>query len=755
MWLLLGLIIVVLFLLLRRASRQLRKVGLYSNSPNPVQPSANTQMKMVQYAPLVQDTNDGIAIFSKGKEFYCVQRSSPSSYLSLREIYPSFKGIPIGLVLVPGTQMGSSGLIVFSSDGKVYNPWTTSHPWRRDFLYLPTQNPISVDGRPVSTPGNHGLFNGGAPEAGILFRFYYSGYYVEEQECVNLPASGDPVVPGTTSTPQGCSNTQVPFSIPSVKVASFYHIGDTLYAVARDDGWIYQLNNGVWSQSIPWIANANSQTGLFPVLSFPDPVPSTTKNSPVLLGADYDGTVPIFLLNENGTTFLVDRHARKYDLRKAFRNQGVWPAGNILDFTKCGPGEYDYLLLVTDGNLYGPTLPGNLKAVSDFTSNYSAGNNPVSITSSVKWIPRSQTSGYYNYFLVFLYATGEWFEIAYDIQSNTIGSVGQNDQTVGKWTSWPHVKNALSQLPCPSCFKVSSYGWSVFTVNPNNPGSNSDNMVYSINNPPEPWYSLLFCTPNSDQTDIAASACVGLGSWKDNDQGVTGANGGALSLPGGWVSYSDLGTDTVNNPGVVQYKIPLEQCLSQAGNYPAVVYDSVESDCHYYSSLIQGDAFKDPSKATFVRNNYDPYYRNRFCIQHVSSGKYLYWDFTDPDNQKLGMDDQCLYQVPDLSLASTGDIFNLTKSMGSFWSSTGNGCLQNMNGTLVGDFLNPDRTLGLVCNSNFFFQNGTFTDGKGNCLSWDGTNFNYGPNGCSDLWTITDIPCPAFSSTGYIYEYCG
>lgn len=739
--------------------KDLKKVSLTSPTSNPVQQPDNHKVKLLQYTPYVNDSTDGFAIFQKDNNFFLVRKSEPTSFVDLRDVYPSFKGKPIGIVLVDGDQyIGKDGkayaFIVFSSDGKVYNPWSVSHPWRKDFMYLPNENPISIDGRPVSSQGTHGLFNNGDPAAGILFRFYYPGYYIEEQECIP-GASPDP---GNTNAPQSCHNTKTSFPLPSAQATSFYHIGDSLFAVSRD-GWIYQLLNGTWSHYIAWSANNNgggSAVGLFPPLSFPSPQPlnPNQKTNPTLMGADFDHGVPIFLIYENGTYYMVDRDARKYNFRAAFKNQGVFPAGNIIDITKCGPGEYDLILLATDGNLYGPTLAGQMRAVSDFTSNYPPRQGAVvsSITSSYKWVPTSHASGYYNYNLIFLYSDGRWFEIGYDIANNVIGGLGQTDQVSGLWNSWPHVKSALATLPCSTCFKVSSFGWSIFISDPGNP---KNNMVYSINNPPESWVKMLYCSPNDDESGFSTSTCAGLGSWKDNTDGATGANAeGAINYQG-WLAYQDYGTLTDTNPGVVTRKIPMAQCLSANPTAAAIVYDQNESDCFVYPSLTQGDSYKDPTKVTFIHPDYDPFYLNRFCVKHTPTGKYMYWDFTDPDNQKLAMNDVCLYtNIPNLQNASTGDLINLTKSMGAFWMSTGGNCLFNLNGAMTGSYLNTNMTLGMSCVGGMAFTGGTFTDGS-SCLNWDGTSFSYGPCGGNSQFAIEDIPCPPFTSTGYIFDYCG
>jgi hypothetical protein len=753
---LLIIVVVAALIALKLVKKDLKHVRLSSPTNTPVQQPDNHKVKLLQYTPYINDTTDGFAIFQQDNHFFLVRRKDPISFINLRDIYPSFKGKPIGIVLVNGTQyIGKDGqsysFIVFSSDGKVYNPWTISHPWRKDFMYLPNENPISVDGRPVSGIGAHGLFNNGAPEAGVLFRFYYPGYYIEEQECVAGAAPDS----GNTNIPQACHNTKVLFPMPSAQTTSYYHIGNDMYAVSRD-GWIYHLVGETWTPYIAWISNKNnggSSAGLFPVLTFPKSVPLTPsqKTDPLLMGADYDHGVPIFLIYENKSYYMVDRDARKYDFRAAFKNQGVFPAGNIVDITKCGPGEYDFILLATDGNLYGPTLPGQIKSISDFTSIYppSSGSVVSSITSSYKWVPTSHASGYYNYTLIFLYNDGRWFEVQYNIAKNIIGGLGQTDQISGKWNSWPHVVSALKSLPCSSCFKVSSFGWSIFISDSTNP---KNNLVYSINNPVESWVKMLYCSPNADESGYETSTCVGLGSWKDNVLGVTGANDESAVIYQGWLAYQDYGTRTDVNPGIITRKVSLSQCLNANQGSAAVVYDQNESDCHVYPSLTQADSYKDPTKITFIRPVDDPFYLNRFCVKH-SSGKYMYWDFTDPSSQKLAMNDVCLYtDIPDLQNASTGDLINLTKSMGAFWTSTGD-CLANLNGAVTGSYLNTDASLGMTCQGGMAYINGTFTDGT-NCLKWDGTSFAYGTCDANAQWAIEDIPCPPFTSTGYIFDYC-
>ncbi len=738
-------VIILAYFLIRLIKKELKHVRLYGSSSNPVIQPGNYAVKLVQYAPNIYDPSKGFALFQKQTNYFLVSRNDPGTYIDIKTIYPSFTGKPVGLVVINGSQYQENSFIVFSSNGKVYNPFTISHNWRNDYLYLPNQNPIAVDGRPVDFSGSHGLFNSGNPSTGVLFRFYYSGYYIEEQAC--LP--GDAPDPGNTNIPLSCHNLQIEFPPLPSDAVSYYHIGTDLFALSKD-GWIYQLIDQKWTPNTAWISNRNhggSEFGLFAQLNLPDQKPSTKKNTPILMGADYDHGIPIFLILENGKYYMVDRDARKYDFRATFGNQNVFPDGNIVDITKCGEGEYDFIMLATDGNLYGPTLPGQIKSINDFTQFYPPDSNAVvsSITSSYKWSHKL-----YSYTLIFLYNDGKWFEIEYDIKKNQIGALGQTDQTSGLWTEWPHLQTVLRNIPCPTCIKLSSNGWSLFVQDSAVP---SNNLVYSINNPPESWIQMLYCTPNSDESGFATSTCVGVGRWKDNTIGITGINGPATGSYLGLINYPEYGTD-LDSDRVIR-KIPLSECLIEGKNANVIMYDQNESDCHIYSKMSYTDTYKDPGKSIFVQSGYNPYFTNRFCVQHNSTGKYLYWDFTDPDNQYLGMNDVCIYNnIPNLADANTGDLINLTKSMGALWSSSGANCLYNLNGSLTGSYLDTTLGLGLECLGGMAYTGGKFTDGT-NCLNYDGTNIKYGPCGSNDSsWNITPIPCPSFSSTGYIFNYC-
>lgn len=707
--------------------KKLKVVSLSSKSPSPVQQPDNYKFKLLHYALSIDTAQDAYGIFQKKNEFYIVKANTSSVY-NIKDIYPAFKGRPVGFVVFPQAngQDGTNSFIIFSSDGKVYNPFTISHPWRRDFFYLPAENPISIDGRGISGNITNGLFN-----ENLLFRFYYTNYYIEEVGCA------------LTGKNKSCTQNKVPFVHPPTSVNSYYQYDNILNCISSD-GYIWTFTNNEWTQSLSWLR-------IFGNIILPESTPITSKDKLYLMGADYDNGVPVFLIYENGTRYLVDRSARKYDFTKACKSMGILPSENPIDFTKAGPGEFDYITLFSDRNIYGPTLQGFSKPVSDFEKVYPSITKDdvlVSISSVNKWQFTDQNSGTFKYYLVLLYNSGKWFEIRYDIATDKILDLGQTDQTSGLWTQWPHVKKALSSLSPNQTYKVSSYGWSVFVFDQTN---SNNNMVYSINNPPESWMQMLYCTPTDDGKGFQTSSCVGLGSWKDYTWEGTGADSPVSYA--GRITYQDYGTDVVSNPGTVTKKISLSDCISQNKGSPAIVYDENESDCHVYDSLFIKDSFKDPSKATFIDPAYDAAYQNRFCVKHVPSGKYLYWDFTDPNNQKLAMNDTCIYQnLVNLQDATTGDITNLQKSMGALWSTQGSQCLLNMNGAM-GGFLQQDKSLNVKCNGGFTYTNGTFTNGS-SCLHSDGNAISYG-SGCTDNeWLITSIPCPPFTSTGYVLSFC-
>jgi hypothetical protein len=470
------------------------------------------------------------------------------------------------------------------------------------------------------------------------------------------------------------------------------------------------------------------------------------------MGADYDRGVPVFLIYENGVRYLVDRSARKYDFTKALLKAGVGISGNPIDMTKAGAGEFDYVVLYTDGNLYGPTLKGNRKSVSLFESSYPSisGDELISITSLSKYQTLSLDTSQYltQYYLVFLYRSGKWFEIEYDLAQDLIGQLGQTDQTSGKWTEWSHVKS-MPPLQDSQTVKFSSHGWSLFVFDSTN---RQNDLVYSLNRPPEKWIDMLLCTTTGDS--FTSSSCAGLGEWKDFQYSPKGA---AVTVEGDFKVYPATGVDFTRNPGRVLPKVSRETCAAQPEN--VLVYDSLESDCHAYSNLSVRETLPDQTQTTRVRVEYDPAYQNRFCLKHLPSQKYLVWDFTDPNQQHLTLEDQCIYtgdpQILHETNPSEADVKALQRSMGAMWSFDAGGLL-NLNHA-VGGYLNTvDMSLVPSSKGDLQFSQGVLGDyARSKCFhaTPDGT-FSVDSK-CTQLeWAPESIPCPNFVQGGYISQYC-
>lgn len=763
------------FYAIKSLVKKLKVVQLSASSDNPVQQPDHYKYKLLHYAFDITASGKTFGLFQTGNDFWLVDSSDISHPKNLRDIYPAFKGRPKGMVVIPGSQFNNSSFIIFSTDGKVYNPFSTSHPWRNDFLYLPNDDPISIDGRPLDNGISNGLFSGNGPnaasaaEGAILFRFYYPGYYIEETGCVQsgTDAADHPQCTAGSCPPiKSCTSKKVPINpLPSANINSFSQYNGTLYGVSSDGG-IYTTSGGS-----PWVRESNWTT-TFAGLSFTGPQTlAATKKAKLkdsgnnirlyLMGADYDDGIPIFLIYENGTRYIVDRHARKYDFFHFLKDQSIIGEGNPLDITKAGPGEYDYIVLYSDFNIYGPSLPGpnHSRPVSDFEAYYPGVSKPISISSVNKWQNNTQNPGTYTfkYYLVFLYESGQWFEIQYDIASNTIGALGQTDQTSGSWKNWPHIASVLNKLnPSTQTFKLASLGWSIFVFDTTYNFAND--MVYSINNPPESWIDMLLCTSTDDGNGgdkFKSSTCVGVGEWKDYIFSATG--GGPPPVMQGFNVYEDYGLDTDANPGTVTRKVSLQTCLANNQGANVVVYDQAESDCHVYTTLTMDNTTRDPTKSAFVSPAYDPTFQNRFCVKHKPSNKYLYWDFVDPDNQFLGLMDNCSYNGPDVSAQASpaqSDVQNLQRALGAMWSLTATGGvtgLRNLNGA-AGGFLTTSAQMSQTPDPHFNYINNNFTDGSGNCFHSDGTNFSEGTT-CGGEWAIEGIPC-APNATGYMLTFC-
>lgn len=762
------------FYVVKKSVEKLKFVKLSAPSSTPLQQPSNYKYKLLHYAYDITATGKTFGLFQTSNDFWLVDSSDLSHPKNLRDIYPAFKGRPKGMVIIPGTQFNNSSFIIFSTDGKVYNPFSTSHPWRNDFLYLPNDDPISIDGRPLESGISSGLFSGNGPNAtnvadgAILFRFYYPGYYIEETGCIASGTDATEHPQCTSSNPcppiKSCTSKTIPISpVPPNNISSFFQYDNKLYGISPDGSIYYTSGGSPWARDSHW-------TTTFAGLSFTGTTTlSATKRAKAsgdntklyLMGADYDNGVPIFLIYENGTRYIVDRYARKYDFFHFLTDQGILGEGNPLDITKAGPGEYDYIVLYTDKHLYGSSFPApnHSKAVADFEEYYPGlTGNVISVTSINKWQNNTQNPGTYTfkYYLVFLYDSGQWFEIQYDIASNTIGAVGQSDQTSGKWNQWPHVKAVLSTLNPNQTFKIASLGWSIFVFDKTYNFSND--MVYSINNAPESWIDMLLCTSEDDGNGgdrFKSSTCVGVGEWKDYIFSATG--GGPPLMYKSFNVYEDYGLDTGANPGTVTKKISLDTCLQNNSSSNVVVYDQAESDCHVYDTLTVADTTRDPTKSIFVAPGYDATFQNRFCVKHIPTNKYLYWDFVNPDKQFLGVMDSCTYNGPDVmneASPATGDVQSLQRALGAMWSldSTGGVVgLRNLNGA-VGGFLIANGTMSQVPDGKFKYINNNFTDGAGTCFHYDGTNFSDG-SVCGNEWAIEEIPCPT-NATGYISQFC-
>lgn len=724
----------------RRGSSNLQTIIAPTKTPS--QKPASHLYKLRHYSPDISGSGKIFGLFQSGRDYWIVDSSDVKNPINLLRIYPAFKGRPIGMVA-----LSSNSFIIFSSDGKVYNPFSISHPWRNDFLYLPLEDPISIDGRPLETGITNGLFSGGN-DGKILFRFYYDGYYIEEVGCKHSGTDliEHPSCDGNCPPIKSCENKKVAISPhPLSSINSFYQYAGKLYGISSD-GYVYVKGVGEWTKDSHWITTFNG-------LSFD--TPSTTlkgssssdKTKLFLMGADYDDGVPIFLIFENGTRYIIDRHARKYDFFHFLKDKNISTQGNPLDITKAGSGEFDYIVLYSDKNIYGPSLKTLSKPVADFEKFYPSlkPSQLISITSVSKWGDPS-TSTTPLYYLVFLYDSGQWFEIQYDIRNDKIGNLGQTDQMSGKWNEWSHIKDVLNTIDkTTQTFKISSFGWSIFVFDSQYKFEND--LVYSINNKPESWIDMLYCMSTEDgdgNYQFKTSTCVGVGDWKHAEE--KGAK-----MYKGFDIYEDYGMGS-GEGDIIQRKISLDKCLENKGS--VIVYDQSESDCHVYNStsLTLNQTIRDPSKSIFIRPDYNAKFQNRFCIKHLPSSKYLYWDFIDPDKQFLGLRDSCVYSGPDLSNVdkpSESDVQNLQKSLGSLWSTDPNGGLRNLNGA-VGGYLNINFTISQVPDLNFNYSNNNFNDGKGGtCFHSDGTSKFAYDGKCSGEWEISVPPCSTGDSGGY------
>ncbi len=755
-WLLIGLAIVCYLLL--RYQRQLRVSRKYLPSSTPKTQAANFKYRLLHYSPSLSSEAQSFGLFQNGNEYWIVHAqnyTSPSGIVNLRDLYPPFKGRPTGMVVIPGTQFAGCSFVVFSSDGKVYNPFTQSHPWRRDFFNLPQTDPISVDGRALSTGVIKGQLQTGTSPSSILFRFYYTSHYIEESGC---SVSTDANTSGTK--PLSCPTRRVEFPHPNFNVKSYYSYAGVLYAVSSD-GYIYSLETVPFSDS-QWIRYLDWTT-LFSGLTIPNAIPITPTDTAkfYLMGADYDRGVPVFLIYENGVRYLVDRSARKYDFTKALMQAGVGISGNPLDMTKAGPGEFDYVVLYTDGNLYGPSLKGYKKSVSTFEALYPsvAGDELISITSLSKYQTESLDTSQYltQFYLVFLYRSGKWFEVQYDLAGDLIGQLGQTDQSSGKWTEWSHVKSMPPLQPGHAgqpgqTIKFSSFGWSVFVFDPNN---RENDLVYSLNNPPEKWIDMLLCTTTGDK--FKSSTCVGVGGWKEYQYSQQAA---AVQVVGDFKVYPETGVDFARTPGRVLPKVSQEVCSAQPE--PVLVYDSTESDCHAYAQLSKRESLSDRAQTTQVRTEYDPAYQNRFCLKHLPSSKYLVWDFTNPDQQQLSLQDECIYtgnpQILHETNPDPADVKKLQLSLGSMWSFD-SGSLLNLNHAVGGYLDTTNMSLVPTSKGDLQFSGGALGDyTRGKCFhaqaSTQGGTFTVDDKCTSAEWAPESIPCPNFVQGGYISQYC-
>ena len=654
--------------------------------------SLEQKYKLIFYFSDLENNQDTWGCFLDQGKYYLVH-ASDLSIVPVEQVYPGFKGRPLGIVYY------HKEFIVFSSDGYVYNPYSGSHLWRRDYFYLPNENFLSVDAT-LAGVGQRGVFNAGK-NGDILFTFYYSTFSISEQVCVqpfnNLPT-------------MKCPNVQNSFPHPPFALRSLARIGGILTAVSSD-GFLYTLSPTGWQKSVNW-------TTIFGAVNFPT-TPLRTEKGMSLLGADFDSGVPIFLLRDSGKIVLVDRIGRKHPLS---------PPGNILDVTKIS--DNDYFCLLDDNSLWSP-VTNKRKRVTDFETLRPMQENCVSISHLRKWQPDlSSSNSTRKDYLVFFYPSGKWFEIHYDVENDKIEELGESDTTSTLWTSFEHLQG-VSTVGA----KLSAFGWSAFLTNGN---------VVSFHFPSKEWKKMLYCTPDNDELpDI----CVGKGAWD-----VPSTTISSKQTLGNYTVYNDRGIQLdLMNPDTILKKVSLTTATQKAEReqWEFLVYDGNESNAYYFHQLLEKQTFPLIEMSVFVRNGFQAIYLNRFCLQ-TPQGQYLYWDFTNPNAQFLGVKDICL---PDLSQDFTGTNLTATgvieaqKGLGSIWSFE-NGMVKNINAA-VGGFLLPNLTLGNA--TGFQLGNNTLLSSLG-CLNSDSSGkLSLMSTGCSN-WAVTQLNCP--SSTGYIQEYC-
>ncbi len=696
-WILVGILIVLTIWFLRKGLQSAISSELKLLSSVNKSPSIENQYQLLFFFADLENNQETWGCFQDQGRYFLV-RSADLSIHSIDEIAPGFRGRPLGIVYY------QNNFIIFSSDGYVYNPYSGSHPWRRDYFYLPYQDPISIDG--TLAQNGKGIFNAGK-NGDILFTFYYSGYSISEQICVqpfnNLPE-------------MKCPNVQTSYPLPPVQVRSYSRIGGVLTAVGVN-GFLYILEGNSWNQSIQW-------TTIFGQLAFPVHQKSNSRGL-TLLGADFDDGVPIFVIQDSGKVLLIDRAGRKKSLQV--------PADQIVDFTRSGPNDPDTFLLLKGNVLFNP-FTNKTRKVSEFETLFSSPINEAcsSISRIRKWQPDLlASSSTRKDFLIFFYPSGKWFEIHYDSVNDKIEELGESYVTSGLWTNFEHLQNqSLSGA------KLSAYGWSAFLTS---------GQVISFHTTPVVWSTLLYCLPDSD--DNLPDTCVGKSDTSVPE--LTRANEiFSTKTIGNYKVYEDLGIDVSTLiADLIVRKVSFARAtqIATQNNWEFFVYDANECNGHYFHSLLKKQTFPLIEMSVFARSDMEANFLNRFCLQN-SDGKYLYWDFTNPNSQFLGTKDTCL---PNLTQDYTGSNLTATgvaeaqKGMGAIWSFD-SGAIKNINAA-VGGFLQTDLTLG--GRSDFRIVNSLLQSQNG-CLDKD---LKLLSTGCAN-WTLEKLNCP--SSTGYILNYC-
>jgi hypothetical protein len=646
-------------------------------------------------------TNDNFVIINK----------SSNQITKLEDLFPTFYGNVVDFIVVNGKFM------IFSDKNRVYSniPNTTLSYSENIFdkwLFLPLTGILAVDYKKSD------LSSFALPNSNILLTFYDSNNIYTEQGCVSVNAGWNDPNTNAPHKTNSCSNTSTSWNRPNFSILA---INDN--KVYCDNGNMYDLqgnNIGEWETTLTY----NKESFVFNVFNSPKPKNINFK----LLAVDNEDTIPYFITNEAGISYIVTPLNQKIKMSTIIKNNLDKLA--VYDFTKLSNIENDYLIACYDNNLYNPYFDNNkisLDKVEKFMTNKNSKAVLCGLTRVVSY--RKATM------ICFFYDDGSWYFIDYDPNSRQFLKLDDEfnyNNVKQSWKDWPSMKNSSNK----NMTGISYYNWSIYTKKTKIPFEGKTT----------PWITELKESGLGDWKNLNLNDMYGL---KDGKPAYIGYASVSKQLIPNFVTISQHRMRNDNFLIQKKYWLTFDQAKAYIGvvNASILVYDKKLKTAFYYSSGFKNDCITDTDCDTYISETFYPIFNNSFRIKHIPTNKYLYYDFVQNSSPslKLATGDNWFGNVPN----TTDDIpSSIKQSLGGVWGFGGglsNTCLKNLNPSLNGTpYLNGKTVLDDKCAGNWqITRQGSITDGD-KCL-FVNTNgdisFVNKNKDCNGMWTVEKLPC--------------